>query len=71
MTKKELLKLIEDEVSAVISTPLKEPEISRKPKYKTVLQTEDEIDEFMFFGGHRPKEEKEKSYKKLLKIGKN
>lgn len=70
MTRKELMKLIEDEVSLVVSEPLREPQVQKKPKYSTVLQNDDEIEEYLFYGGRRPKEEKEKAQKKLLKIGK-
>ncbi len=58
MTLSELKKLIEDEVSAAISEPLREPVVVRQqPKkkvYRPVLKTEDEIDDVLFYGGKRP-----------------
>jgi len=58
MKYKQLLKLIEDEVASVVRTPLKEPEADKpKPKYKPVLQNDEEIELYLFYGGHKPKEE--------------
>ncbi len=59
MTKKELHKLIEDAVAEAISEPMREPEVYRAPKpvYRPVLKTELEIDDALFYGGNRPKEE--------------
>ncbi len=58
MTLSELKKLIEDEVSAAIFEPLREPVVVRQqPKkkvYRPVLKTEDEIDDVLFYGGKRP-----------------
>ena len=57
MTRKELNKMIEDEVAKILSEPLREPEIKvntpvavqKKPvNYKPALQTEEEIDEMLF-----------------------
>ncbi len=65
MTLKELKKLIEDEVAAAaasstneINEPLREPQISRprRPVYKPVLKTEDEIDIALFHGGKKPED---------------
>lgn len=72
MTRKDLLKLVQDEVTSVFNGTLREPEIRKpKPKHRPAMQSDDEIEEFWFYGGDRPKEEKEKAYKKLLTIGKN
>ncbi len=60
MTRKELEKFIEEEVSKLASTPLREPqkEIQKSPiipKSKPVLNDETEIDEFLFRAGMKEK----------------
>lgn len=70
MTLKELNKLIEDEVSNVVTTTnennmstnngyqvVSEPELQqeKRPRYKNVLKNEDEIDEMLFWAGKKPK----------------
>ena len=59
MTRAELLKMIEDEVTQTVSEPLKEPVV--RPVYapKPVLNTEEEIDEYLFRAGKK----KEPPYK--------
>lgn len=56
MTLSELKKLIEDEVSAAVSEPMREPQVVRAKKsiYKPVLKTEEEIDIALFHGGKKP-----------------
>jgi hypothetical protein len=63
MTKKELEKLIDTEVSKVfIDLTAKEPQI-KKPSTQKVYQqpqinlTEEELDEILFYGGNKPKDE--------------
>ena len=54
MTRAELLKMIEDEVTQTVSEPLKEPVI--RPVYarpKPVLNNEEEIDEYLFRAGKK------------------
>jgi len=75
MNKRDLFKLIEDEVSAVVNEPLTEPQKTQKPLYKPVLQNEDDIDDILFYTGNTPEEVKEKrdkrkNNKKLLSFGK-
>jgi hypothetical protein len=56
MTISELKKLIEDEVSAAVSEPLMEPQVERpkRPRYRPVLQNEEDIDLALFYGGKKP-----------------
>lgn len=54
MTRAELLKMIEDEVTQTVSEPIKEPVI--RPVYsppKPVLNNEEEIDEYLFRAGNK------------------
>ena len=64
MTKGELFKMVEDEVAAIVQTPLREPAQQRNPKYRPVLQNEDDIDDMVFYTGNPPDEVKEKRQKK-------
>lgn len=63
MTKKELEKLIDTEVSKVfINLSSKEPQIKKSLPQKSYQQpqinlTEEELDEILFYGGKRPKDE--------------
>lgn len=65
MTLSELKKMIEDEVSALAPAPvqadsntIREPQkIKKKAPYRTALQTEDEIDDALFYGGKRPQDD--------------
>jgi len=59
MTLSELKKIIEDEVSAAIAEPMREPQVARPKKqvYRPVLKTEDEIDNALFYGGKKPDDE--------------
>jgi hypothetical protein len=63
MTKKELEKLIDTEVSKVfINLTAKEPQIKKPSPQKTHQQpqinlTEEELDEILFYGGNKPKDE--------------
>lgn len=63
MTKKELEKLIDIEVSKVfINLTSKEPEVKRPSSKKLYQQTqvnlsEEELDEILFYGGKKPKDE--------------
>lgn len=71
MTKKDLLKIVEDEVASIVQNPLREPESpsNKKPQYKPVLQHEDDIDDMLFYTGNAPdevKEKRKKNNKKLL-----
>lgn len=75
MNKSELLKMVEDEVSAILKMPLREPEadVAKKPQYKPVLQNEEDIDDMLFYTGNTPEEVREKRKKhskKLLGFGK-
>jgi len=64
MNKSELLKIIEDEVSAVLREPIREPEAQQpiQPKIekpiapKPSLQNEEEIDDFFFRAGKKKHE---------------
>jgi hypothetical protein len=54
MTRAELLKMIEDEVTLTVSEPLKEP--VTRPTYappKPVLNNEQEVDEYLFRAGNK------------------
>ena len=54
MTRAELLKMIEDEVTLTVSEPMKEPVI--RPVYtppKPTLNNEEEIDEYLFRAGNK------------------
>jgi len=59
MTLSELNKCIEEEVSAVVqqhevvTEPVRDQ--PKRPQYKPVLKTEDEIDEMLFWAGKKPK----------------
>lgn len=63
MTKKELEKLIDIEVSKVfINLSSKEPQIKKSLPQKSYQQpqinlTEEELDDILFYGGKRPKDE--------------
>ena len=63
MTKKELEKLIDTEVSKVfINLTSKEPQIKKSLPQKLYQQpqinlTEEELDDILFYGGKRPKDE--------------
>ena len=67
MTRSDLNKLIEDEVSSVITKPivaaesnsLREPQAYKPPRpvYRPVLKTEEEIDHILFYGGNKPEDE--------------
>lgn len=63
MTKKELEKLIDTEVSKVfINLSSKEPQIKKSLPQKSYQQpqinlTEEELDEILFYGGKRPEDE--------------
>lgn len=63
MTKKELEKLIDTEVSKVfINLTSKEPQIKKSLPQKSYQQpqiklTEEELDDIIFYGGKRPKDE--------------
>lgn len=63
MTKKELEKLIDTEVSKVfINLSSKEPQIKKSLPQKSYQQpqinlTEEELDEILFYGGKRPQDE--------------
>jgi hypothetical protein len=63
MTKKELEKLIDTEVSKVfINLTSKEPQVKKTLPQKSYQQpqinlTEEELDEILFYGGKRPKDE--------------
>jgi hypothetical protein len=63
MTKKELEKLIDTEVSKVfINLTSKEPQIKKSLPQKSYQQpqinlTEEELDDILFYGGKRPKDE--------------
>lgn len=65
----ELMNIINDEVSKVIKTPLKEPVINKEIKnpkkivYRTALQSESEIDEVLFIQDDIKKLEKEEKNK--------
>ena len=72
MNKRELLRMVEDEVAALIKDPVREPEQTRKPQYKPVLRHEDDIDDMLFYTGNPPeevKEKRQKNTKKLLSFG--
>ncbi len=68
MDLKELQEFIDKEVSTYVDTSdhLHEPIKPRKPKppYRTALDNDDEVDEYMFFAGNMPEEEKEKLRKR-------
>jgi hypothetical protein len=56
MTRKDLMKLIEDEVTKVASEPLREPErilpaVKPVPIYNPALKGESEVDEYLFRAG--------------------
>lgn len=61
MTKKELLKMIEDEVTAVLQSTVSEPSI-QKPVTPIQIKaniSDEELEEALFYGGELPKEVKE------------
>ncbi len=64
----DIKKIVEDEVSKVVRDPIREPEIKRQPKYRPVLQDEDDIDDMFFYAGNTPDEVKEKRNKKPKKL---
>ncbi len=64
----DIKKIIEDEVSRVVREPIREPETKRKPKYRPVLQNEEDIDDMLFYAGDLPDEVIEKRKKKSKKI---
>ncbi len=64
----DIKQIVEDEVSKVVRDPIREPEIKRKPKYRPVLQDDDDIEDMFFYGGNTPDEVKEKRNKKTKKI---
>ena len=75
MNKKELLKMVEDEVAGILNTPLREPggKENKKIQYRPVLQNEEDIDDMLFYVGNAPEEVKKKrkkNNKKLLGFGK-
>jgi hypothetical protein len=58
MTKKELLKMIEDEVASAVRKPLREPEIKKeapKPINNSPALTEEEIDDMLFYTNKKDK----------------
>lgn len=59
MKRSELLKLIEDEVSALSKEPLREPPIIQKkrPPIKPALENETEIDDMFLYAGDKPKKD--------------
>lgn len=72
----DIKKIVEDEVSKVVKDPIREPEVKRQPKYRPVLQNEEDIDDMFFYAGNTPeevrekREKREKKSKKLLSFGK-
>lgn len=58
MTKVELLKMIDDEVSQILREPIKEPgrKIVQKPTTKPSLQNEEEVDDYFFRAGKKKNE---------------
>lgn len=62
MTLSELQKMIDEEVAVVINATTSEAETMRepsfekpKPIYRPALKNEDEIDNYLFFAGKKPK----------------
>lgn len=57
MKRTELLNIINNAVSEAISEPITEPKIpvvKRQPP-KQVLQTEDDVDDYLFYAGNKSK----------------
>lgn len=60
MTRKELLQMIEDEVYGALQSTVTEPAIPQqeiKPVQKRANLSNEELDEVIFFGGEKPKNE--------------
>lgn len=57
MKREELLNIIDKAVSEVISKPVTEPQNfkNKKPIYKPVLETEEDVDEYLFYAGNKQK----------------
>ncbi len=66
----QLMNYINSEVSKVMKSPLREPNVSRPSKesvYRTALNTDEEIDEILFLQDDLKKLEKEEKRKQQQK----
>ncbi len=57
MNRKELQDIIDKAVEEVISKPMTEPQmpVVKKKPYKPALQTEDDVDDYLFYAGNKSK----------------
>lgn len=69
MTRKDLLQMIEDEVSTALKTTVTEPvplqQQNAKPIQKKANLSDDELDEVLFFGGKKPEEHNDLNIQKI------